>query len=109
VTEAGACTHIITYYPSTVKRTPFVYWIFNTTLLEKDFEKDDVYLVNTPSESGDDCHMDIKGISKKRARRFAKKHCRPPGLYLCLDHGVIHLTKVQYEQLKETIASMSGP
>jgi hypothetical protein len=108
-TESGVCSHIDIYYRSAVKRPPFLYWVFNTTLLEEHFGKDDFHLVNTPTESGDDCHIDIKGISNNRAKKFAKKYCGPPGLYLCLDHGSVKLTKDQYEHLKETIASMAGP
>lgn len=36
------------------------------------------------SPSGDECHRNLSGLSKKRRSKICRIHCKPPNLRICL-------------------------
>lgn len=56
-------------------------------------------IINTTTESGDDCHRDILNITNTVAGNFAKEHFKSPSIYMCCPSGVKQLTTEQYEDL----------
>lgn len=99
-TPAGVCVHIERFYPSSVNNNkPFAYWKIDTDILLQRFDHDRVYMENTPSDTGDPCHYNIRGLSDNKASSFKKSYCIPPSLFLCVGDDTVQLTNEQYESL----------
>ena len=90
ISDSGAsiCNHLKRYYIS-VDEPPHVMWIF-----QRDILPDDVRLVQRRSDSGDDCHYDIEGLSDKKAKRIFAKHCHSiTNLRICDNAHPRHMTE----------------
>lgn len=56
-------------------------------------------MINEPSDSGDLCHYDIRGLSNGKSGNFAKSYFKPPNLYMCCNGNELQITSEQYEDL----------
>src|SRR6266568_8714955 len=61
-TSASVCHHIATFYRE-IAGYPAIFWLFDTEILPSSTQLD-----NVPSDSGDDCHYNIRGVSDDTLR-----------------------------------------
>lgn len=78
----GVCEHIQLYYKSTVA-SPVMSWIF-----EDDILPDGCELEQNTSESGDECHYNIKKITNKDARKIIV-NLPPSDIQICNNNKTI--------------------
>ena len=70
-TSGSICAHARAYY-SSVANEPPVFWTFDEVILPNGY-----FLEEVPSDTGDDCHRNIEGLSDNRAKKFFKKQENP--------------------------------
>src|SRR5665213_2565977 len=70
-TSTSICEHIRKFYPNT-GGDPAIFWVFPQTAIPAGGT-----LVPIPSDTGDDCHHDITGLSDKQLRGFLKSSSLP--------------------------------
>ena len=75
------CEHARRYYP-TVSSEPPIFWRFSESILPTGYS-----LKQEASDSGDECHHNIQGISDNRAKKFFRKLRDGPGLPLEICDG----------------------
>jgi hypothetical protein len=82
-TNRSVCEHARLYY-SAVSSDPPVFWQFDSAILPAG-----VQLVEEVSESGDDCHINIKGLTKRESKKFFKRLQKHSVLtfWICSDQG----------------------
>ena len=66
-------------------------------------------IVELPSISGDDCHVDIRNVSARASGNYAKTYFCPPNIYMCCDGNEIQLTTAQYEDLLNNLCDKIAP
>ncbi|WP_165456557.1 hypothetical protein [Pedobacter kyonggii] len=82
------CEHINEFYLSTVN-TPIIYCIFDTEDIIKFLKEEKIDLPEkdifefSPSDKGDECHVDIKGIDNKLSKKLSKTLIKKENLHLC--------------------------
>ena len=77
--QPSLCIHVEQFY-SKITGTPIVVWYLDKSIIDEE-----ITLEEEPSDTGDICHRNIKGLSKGAARRFAKNHCKPENLSVCIE------------------------
>jgi hypothetical protein len=88
------CNHILTFYPK-IAGNPIIFWILSTEHLKEQHSEVDLILEQSPSHTGDICHINLKGISDNKARKYFKKFCKPPYLVVCEDMEPVQLNTVK--------------
>src|SRR5882724_6133027 len=66
-TTGSICAHARAFYGEIIGEPP-IFWSFDEAILPEGYSLDEV-----PSDTGDDCHRNIEGISDNRAKKFFKK------------------------------------
>ncbi len=84
-TTGSVCDHAIRYY-SGVSWNPPIFWRFEESELPPDRE-----LEYAPSDTGDVCHVNVKGISDNRAKKFFKR-LPQDRFFICSPAGPRQLT-----------------
>src|SRR5438552_10216559 len=68
--EREICTRLNGFY---AKYSPcFAIWIFDAELLPEGAK-----FTSEPSDSGDECHRNLRGLTNSQAQNFFKRHTRP--------------------------------
>ena len=81
----SVCAHLGQYYPGFSRDGKTFFFRFDSSLLPPGHS-----LVQTPSDTGDDCHHDIRGVSDKTLKSWFKKAF--PGIesfLVCAETGEI--------------------
>lgn len=60
-------------------------------------------IVEELSDSGDECHRDLRNIKDKHSQKFAKNNFRPPDLFICCNEQATQITSEQYADLKNNL------
>ena len=74
-TSGEICKHIEKYYAE-ISGTPSIFWLFDTCILPVNHSID-----QSPSNTGDDCHHDIKGLTDKESARIFKNNAIFPSSF----------------------------
>ena len=80
--SGSVCRHARAFY-GRVAGEPPIFWRFDSAILPDGHSLD-----TQPSDTGDDCHRNIEGLSNNRAKKFFKKRMNPgaaPAIEIC--HG----------------------
>ena len=101
-TSGDICTHIKTYYGN-FSNPPIIYCKFTSKELEASIGSISLNISNTPSDSGDSCHRDIKNVNDKDAQFFCKNHFKSPNIFVCCKGKEIQVTQNQYEDLSNFV------
>lgn len=105
VRSGSICAHARKYYP-TVANEPPIFWQFDFSILPAG-----VTIDKTPSNTGDECHRDLKNVGKKPARRVFIEQPLTDFL-ICTKEGIRNLTQEDVVRLKDQwdkkIAGLQG-
>ena len=79
-TGTPLCQHIAQYYPPPIVGEPITYWEIPTDQLPGQ-----TTIIATPSDTGDVCHRELKGLSNNQRIRFFKQQYRSEDVRVCQD------------------------
>lgn len=95
------CKHIPTFY-SNFDGNPVIFCKISLETLKEFGGCENLELINTPSDSGDDCHRDILNVSDKVCRKFFKNYFSGH-IHACCKEGEVLLSSEQITNLVEFI------
>src|SRR6266496_5008346 len=95
------CTRLNRFY---AKYSPcFAVWIFDARLLPEGAE-----FTDERSDSGDECHRNLRGLSDSQAKSFFKRHTRPNTLKVLLYCGADGSPQPLTDQLADELCDRFG-
>jgi hypothetical protein len=80
-----------------------MFWVIETDDLSQTFGQDSFEIDYEKSESGDICHMTIRGLNDEQGEEFTEDNCKPPYMYSCEDSECRPLTVEDIPRLSEII------
>jgi len=98
------CAHVDTFYQSTVS-SPTIYWLIQEKTLRVADGFGAVEIVECPSDKGDTCHYDIRGVSEKKSENFAKAYCKSPAIRVCINGEASIISEQEYPRLADLYGS----
>jgi hypothetical protein len=76
-TTGSICDHARAFYGKIVGEPP-IFWVFDSAILPNGYSLDAVR-----SDTGDDCHRNIEGVSDHRAKKFFRR--QPDSIFQICD------------------------
>ncbi|HEX5151927.1 MAG TPA: hypothetical protein VFW07_10785 [Parafilimonas sp.] len=73
-----------------------MYWLIDLDNVKSVYSSETIYLEEQASNTGDDCHKNIKGIPSKKTDKFFDKFFEKTGKHICREDEDIVIGKTNY-------------
>ena len=102
-TGEEVCRHLELHYQTVVKGIPFAFWVIRSQDLETHFAAGNFSITREVSESGDECHRNLRGVQDKDSRKFQKLFFREKDAYWCMTDGCFQLNDEVNRRLRNIL------
>lgn len=73
-----------------------MYWLIDIDDVKSTYDSETIYLEDQPSNTGDDCHKNIKGIPNKKTNKFFDIFFEKTDKHICKEDKDIVIGRTNY-------------